>query len=477
MGQEISGSHFYKQDFRYFERRLEEETAVLRAWFEQARFSDTPPVGGFELEAWLVDAQCQAAPINTDFLDRANSPLVTPELSRFNVELNGTPQRLEGQALSLMAGELDDTVEQCQQVARSLDATMIMTGILPTVTDKQLTLKNISEMERYRALNEQVLRLRKGSPLLLDIQGIERLRSIHLDVMTEAAATSFQIHIQAPFSMAARLYNASVALSAPLVAVSANSPYFFGRDLWDETRIPLFEQSVEVGGQQVTEGPALRRVSFGSGYVKASLMECFEENLASFPVLLPACFDEPEDYLLHLRLHNGTIWRWNRPLIGFNDNGSPHLRIEQRVVPSGPTVADSVANSAFFYGLVWELARREEPVEQLLPFATARENFYQCARQGLRASVAWGGGQKGPVQTLISEQLLGMARRGLERLDIAGGDIDQYLGIIEARVRTTRNGAGWQRDFVTRHGADMQALTEAYRERQASGIPVHEWPL
>jgi hypothetical protein len=56
-------------------------------------------------------------------------------------------------------------------------------------------------------------------------------------------------------------------------------------------------------------------------YARESILECFEANRTRYPVLLPAVMDEPPESLAHLRLHNGTIWRWNRPLIGFDEQG------------------------------------------------------------------------------------------------------------------------------------------------------------
>ena len=290
MGRNVVSSHFQKQDFTLFERRLGDESALLAQWFEQNHFSDRSPVAGFEMEAWLLDGNHDPLAKNETFLAALNNDLVTPELAKFNVEINGTPQPLIASALRNMEQELLATCDRCYHIASAMDADMLMVGILPTVTAEMLTIANMSDMVRYRALNEQVLRLRKGRPLMLDIQGCEHLRISHLDVMTEAAATSFQIHIQAPRDMAVRLYNASIAVSAAMVAVSANSPYFMGKDLWDETRIPVFEQSVDVGAQSVTDG--ISRVSFGSAYAKHSLLECFEENQQSFPILLQACIDE-----------------------------------------------------------------------------------------------------------------------------------------------------------------------------------------
>ncbi len=477
MGQEIRSAHFTGRDFARFQRSLCAETELLRQWFSQQRFAAGGSVAGFELEAWLVDGDYSPAPINEAFLERVSSNWVTPELARFNVELNGQPQCLRGDALRVLHDELSRNWNDCCRVAGELDADLVMIGILPSVREQQLTLANMSGLRRYRALNDQVFRLRHGKPLHLDIVGREHLRTTHYDVMLESATTSFQIHLQVEPATAVRFYNASLIVSAATVAVSANSPYLFGADLWDETRIPLFEQAVELGGfGDAAHGP-LRRVSFGTGYARESLMECYLENAEHFPVLLPMTFDTAPEQMSHVCLHNGTIWRWNRPLIGFEDDGRPHVRIEHRVVAGGPTVLDMIANTAFYYGLVHYLARMPTRPEDDIAFALARDNFYAAARFGLQATITWLDGKKASLRTLVLEQLLPLARIGLQTLELDADDIRCYLGIIEDRVRSGQNGSAWQRAYVESHGRDMQSLAAAYTERQHSGVPVHQWSV
>jgi gamma-glutamyl:cysteine ligase YbdK (ATP-grasp superfamily) len=475
MGDEITHSQFLPADFDLFQERLGRETRLLGDWFAQGRFSTEVPVCGLEIEAWLIDAGALAAPVNREFLGAMNDPLVVPELAKFNVELNVDPQPLHGRALDELHCGLQQTWQDCVRVAATLDTRLVMIGILPSVRQRDLTLANMSAMKRYLALNDQVLRLRGGKPLTLDIHGREHLSLRHQDVMLESAATSLQLHLKVGMGEAVRYYNAAQIVSAPMVAASVNSPYLFGKDLWDETRIPLFEQSVEVGGFAGASRGPVRRVSFGTGYAKESLYECFVENQQHFPVLLPIEYEAPDAQMRHLRLHNGTIWRWNRPLIGFDEDGTPHLRIEHRVLPAGPTVTDSIANAAFFYGLVHALATREAAPELELPFATARDNFYAAARDGLDAQLTWLDGRKRPVSSLLLDQLIPLARYGLGLLDIDAGDRDLYLGIVKARLHNGCTGANWQRAYVARHGSDMQALTEAYYQRQQSGLPVHDW--
>lgn len=470
MGQEISDSHFQPEDFEAFRLRLQQETRLLEQWLEDGLFSEDGPVAGFELEAWLVDAKARPAPLNQELLELLNDPLVVPELAKFNLEFNGTPQPLTGCAFSSLADELQLTWDRCNKLAHQLDTRLAMIGILPTVLQSDLSLRNMSYMRRYYALDEQLSTLRDGTLVQVDIDGRDHLQFKHKDVMLESATTSFQIHLKVNADQAGRFYNVAKIVSAVLVGVSANSPYLFGSELWEETRVPLFEQAVPIIGDE-----RAKRVTLGTRYVD-SILDCFITNLESYPVLLPQIMGE-SDLIPHLRLHNGTIWRWNRPLIGFDQKGQPHIRIEHRVVPAGPSVADSIANAAFFIGLVHSLATQTVAPEQRLPFAQARDNFYRAARAGLAAEIDWFDGYKGSLRELIQHQLLALAAQGLDQLNIDHTESQHWLGIISKRVASGQNGASWQRTWVRRHDRDMAALTESYLEQQETRRPVHEWTL
>lgn len=478
MGREITEGEFAQADFDRFAERLRAETATLRELFAGHGFSRRHGIGGYELEAWLVDADNRPAPVNEAFMARMPPGTVTPELARFNFELNATPAAVTGDALSRMHDELAGNWRRCRQAAAEVDAAPVMVGILPTVTDAMLGLANMSGMARYRALNDQVLRLRQGRPIQLDIQGAEFLHTEHRDVMLEAATTSFQIHLQVGAERAVRYYNAAMVASGPMVGITANSPFLFGKRLWRETRIPLFEQAVAAGGFGGAAFGPVKRVGFGNGYVRRSLLEVFDENLQHYPVMLPVALDDDDPATLpHLRLHNGTLWRWNRPLLGFDDDGTPHLRLEHRVVPAGPSVADAVANAALFFGLVQVLGEQPEAPEAALEFATARENFYNAAKHGLEARQTWLDGKHWPMTTLYRERLLPAAREGLQALGCDRADIDYFMGIIGERLRTRQTGAAWQIAYAEGHGRDWADLVAAYRRHQDSGAPVHEWPL
>ncbi len=472
MGEELKTRNFCDDDFAEFVQRMRAETDLVKAWERDGYLSDGPVSAGFELEAWLVDRETRPSAKNNDFLVAVENELVVPELSCFNIEFNGDPQELTGTGLSKLQTELEDLWRHAVGVADGIGLRLAMIGILPTVEGDDLCVANMSESNRFRALNEQVFRLRKGRPIHLKINGEDALDSEHMDLMLEAAATSFQIHLQLPVGREVDYYNASKLVSAPLVAVSANSPYLFGKNLWAETRIPLFEQAVSVGDWDYAE-----RVTFGVRYIENNLSEVFMANRQRYPVLLPQVRDRAVEKLDHLRLQNGTIWRWNRPLIGWDEDGTPHYRIEQRVVPAGPTVLDSIANAAFYYGLVTYLAEHDTPPHERAQFFTTRDNFYEAAKHGLDARIRWNHVDDLPIDQLILDTFLPMAEAGLQRLVVDEYDIRRYLGVIEARSRKKQNGANWQRSFVKKNRVGMKEMLEAYLLRQETAIPVHEWPL
>jgi hypothetical protein len=472
VGQEIGAAAFGAEDFAKFEAQLARETALLRELHATGRLSREGPRIGLELEAWLIDRNCFPAPHNQSFLHRLNDPFVVAELSRFNIELNAPPGKLEGDGLAEIERHLAASWNRCLGNAHEDVDTVVAIGTLPTLRESDLSLDNMTPSNRYAALNTEMIRLREGRPLAIDIDchdpAGEHLKTSHLDVMLEAATTSFQLHLQVPPERLAAFYNASMVLSAPILAIAAKSPFLFGKPLWHETRIPIFEQAIEQAG----EDRALHRVTFGTGYLGDDPTAFFAENLAQYPAILPIGAGEDEATFPCLRLHNGTIWRWNRPIVGFDDDGTPHVRIEFRIMPAGPSVIDMIANAAFYYGAVHMLARR--CAAPSLPFEGARANFYAAAKHGLGAEIAWLDGARRPVREVIAE-LIPLAREGLARQGVSEELIERYLNVIEARNASGRNGAAWQLAHFAKRG-DPFELTADYLEHQRSGMPVHEWP-
>ena len=466
MGEEIETVGFTQEDKTRFAERLAHETNLARRLFADGAFSQDGYELGFEIEAWILDHNYFPAPINQRLLERLNNPLAVPELSRFNLELNCVPLKLSGGALANALASLSRLWRDCNNVAHGLDANLVMIGTLPTIREEDLTLGNMSPLNRYTALNAEVLRQRGGRPLRIDIAGRDHLVSQHHDLMMEAATTSFQIHLKTPAQYAHLFYNASIAASGPILAASGNAPFLFGRSLWEETRIPLFEQAVVV--------PGAPRVSMGSGYASESCLELFEENLRDYSALLPMAFDAPPQALRHLRLHNGAIWRWNRPLIGFDENGAPHLRVEHRVLPAGPTLIDMIANAALYLGLVRSLAFSSHAGTDGLAFEDALRNFYAAARHGLDARLVWPGLGDIGADRLLLDHLLPAARDGVADF---GLDAQKFLDVVEARIHARQTGAVWQRKAFEARGSSVYELMAAYCERQRSGAPAHEWEL
>lgn len=471
MGEEIRTKNFVREDFVAFHKCLEEETSLLGSLFSNQGLSNREFVAGFELEAWLLDSSGNVHPENEMFLRSLKHGLVVPELAKFNIEINGSPTSLQGKAFSRLHDELGATWNKCLNCAHMLGINLLQIGILPTISAEDLSADNMSGLTRYAALNEQALERRGGEPFRIDISGPDRLRRTHQSVLLESAATSFQVHLQVQPATAAAMYNASILASAPCVGVATNSPLFLGKHLWMETRIPVFEQAVDIGSREY------KHVTFGSGYAKRSLYEVFEENLAKYQILIPQLYEAPRSRFAHLRLHNGTIWRWNRPLVGFDYDGVPHIRIEHRVIPAGPSLLDSIANAAFFYGLVLNFSEESETLEECIPFQKAKLNFYRAARHGLEARVHWRHGEVVALRELVLTELLPRARLGLLGQRIPEAEVHDFLSIIESRVEARQTGAHWIRAWLEDHGEDHQAVTLAYLERQTEGAPVHEWTL
>lgn len=476
MGEEISTLHFSPQDYTAFTKRVRAELELLHCWEAEGLFVDGPMTTGLELEAWLLQDGTKPSPDNGQFLESLANDSVVPELAKFNFELNVEPQAVAGDGLPRMQAELGRAWQKCGERASELNRRITCIGVLPTVTQSMLCLQNMTPRSRFAALNRQVVKQRRGAPLCLDIDGIDELHVTHPDVMLESAATSLQVHLKVPLRDAARMMNAFSIASSATVALAANAPLVFGKRLWHDSRITIFEQAVDTSD-------GLRRVSFGDAYAPNDFLSLFESKVREFPIVLPVEVDEPVERVPHLRLHNGTLWSWNRPLIGFEENGQPHVRIEHRVMSAGPTMVDMLANVALSLGLAYALADYREPgngtLKQLPPddqclFDQARQNFYSAARSGLDAQVTWMG-KRSTLKELLLERWLPMTREGLGALEVDSEFMDTSMEILWERTRSGRTGAVWQLEAFDRHRGNMAAIVDDYLTCQAMGRAVHLW--
>ena len=478
MGEPINQSEFLLEEEKEFSKRLKEETKILKRIFESRELKYTgKPSLGLEVEAWLVDKDQIPSPMNDSFLQELNNNKVTEELSKFNFEINIDPQAFQHTCFKNVSKQLSNIWKKCKKTANSMDSFPMLIGIHPLIREQTMQLENISEGNRYKALNNQLSKARNGKPIKLNINGKDCFKSDVDHIMFESAATSIQVHMQVNQDNAKRVYNASLILSAPILAIAANSPFLFGYDLWDETRVPLFEQTIQADHFRDRKGAQIGRVTLGTGYVKRSLFELFLENLNAYPPLLPALFDEGPEHLRHLRFHNGTLWRWNRPIIGLDQNKTPHLRIEQRSMSSGPTIEDVISNMAFSVGLTSYFASLDIPPEESITFTDCRNNFYEAAKNGLSARVRWFGKEVN-IDELILNDLISKAKKGLLLNNVDKDEVEYYIEEnIRQRALKGQNGARWQRSFIATHGRNFQILMEAYYNNQAKGIPIHKWKI
>jgi hypothetical protein len=456
----------------------------------EARFHPERRSFGLEIELNLTDDSGDPAMVNAQALEAIADPDFQTELGQFNVEINVAPRLLEDRVLTELEEQVRGSLNAAEEQARTVGAHMMIIGILPTVTEDHVDAESFSHSARYELLNEQIFAAR-GEDLEISISGVERLSTFADTIAPEAACTSVQLHQQVEPENFAASWNAAQAIAGIQVSVGANSPFFFERELWRETRIALFEQATDTRPEELKAQGVRPRVWFGERWI-TSIFDLFEENVRYFPALLPVSDEEDPvttldaggvPRLSELRLHNGTVYRWNRPIYDVVRD-QPHLRVENRVLPAGPTVVDTMANAAFYYGLLRSLATDERPIWSQMSFSAAEENFHAGARDGIEASIYWPGLGEVPAAELVLRRLLPLAYEGLDRWGIAPADRDRLLGIIERRCVTLTNGASWQsaafhRLYEERQLERLDALrqmTVEYREHMHSNEPVHTWP-
>ncbi|MFC5999122.1 glutamate-cysteine ligase family protein [Quadrisphaera sp. GCM10027208] len=494
MGDEVSGQEFSREQRQRYREKVQLCLDVFEQMLARSTFDVERPMTGMEIELNLVDADYQPAFTNVEVLERIADERYQTEIGAYNIELNVAPRPLPGRAALDLEDHLRESLNAAEAKAEQAGSHIVMTGILPTVMPEHFEGEWMTTSPRYAALDAAISTAR-GEDLLIDIAGegpgAERLTLYSKSIAPESACTSVQLHVQVSPADFAASWNAAQVLLAPQIALGANSPYFFGRRLWDETRIEVFTQATDTRPDELRNQGVRPRVWFGERWI-TSIFDLFEENVRYFPSLLPEVTDEDPMAVLEaggaprlqeLRLHNGTVYRWNRPVYDLVD-GRPHLRVENRALPAGPTVVDVLANAAFYYGALRVLAEEDRPVWTKMTFGTAEENFLNCARQGMDASVYWPGLGEVTPDELVLRRLLPMAHEGLERWGVAPEVRDRYLGVIEARAKTGRNGAVWQTETVQAledRGADRaEALTgmlRLYCEHMHSNEPVHTWPV
>jgi hypothetical protein len=492
MGEDVAGTGYTREQRQRYREKVRQNLDVFEQMLSQSSFDFERPMTGMEIELNLVDEAYQPRMSNAEVLTSIADPGYQTELGRYNIELNVPPRPLPGDAALELEADLRRSLNRAEGLANRTGAHIVAIGILPTVMPEHFSTEWMSANTRYAALNEAVFNAR-GEDVFIDIEGPtgERLATYADSIAPESACTSVQLHLQvAPQEFAAH-WNAAQALSGPQLALGANSPYFFGRRLWAETRVELFAQATDTRSVELKNQGVRPRVFFGERWI-TSIFDLFEENVRYFPALLPETSDEDPvaelqrgdaPRLHELRLHNGTVYRWNRPIYDIVDN-TPHLRVENRVLPAGPSIVDTLANSAFYYGVLRMLAGDDRPVWTKMSFAAAEHNFQACARRGIESRVYWPGFGEVAADELVLRHLLPLAHEGLEQWGVSAAVRDRYLGVIEGRCTSGMNGAAWQVATVERledKGADrlsaLSGMLERYVDGMAANEPVHTWKV
>ncbi len=492
MGAAIDCEEFCAEDHARFADKLESSLEALRELLARPRFGEGEPSIGAELEMHLVDAAAQPMPVNEAVQRGADDPRVTLEINRFNLEINSSPCLLADAPFATLERELEGCLARLRNAAAAQGARVALVGTLPTLRAAQLGASAMTDQPRYRALGRALKDLR-GAPFEVRIDGRESLRTHCDDVTLEGANASLQVHLSVPVASYANHYNAAQLAAGPLLAACGNSPFFDARSLWEETRIALFKQAVDTRVELDEDYRLPARVTFGYGYIRDA-WQPFAENVGLYVPLLPVCSSEDPlavvrsggvPSLEELRLHHGTVWNWNRAV--FDPTGGGHMRIEHRVLPSGPTVRDMMANAAFALGLTLGLAEGIERRLAAFPFAYAERNLYRAARHGLAAELLWPP-QCAPSPTPMRAQdlvleLLPLAERGLVRAGVAAQQATELLQIIRERVETGRTGAAAQRRMFEAHHEHLPreealaAMLQEYMRYSDAGEPVHRWSV
>jgi CBS domain-containing protein/gamma-glutamyl:cysteine ligase YbdK (ATP-grasp superfamily) len=493
MGEHDVETQFDEKKTQTFMKALLADLRALEYMIDTGRFETGVARIGAEQEMFLVDRNMRPAPISLEVLGQAKDCRLTTEIARFNLEANLSPVILAGNCFQQMEQELNELLSLVRTCAGTLEADVLLSGILPTLQKSDLTLENLAPIPRYHQLNESVMRLR-GGPFSIHIKGLDELQITHDNVMMESCNTSFQVHFQTSPAEFAGAYNMAQAITAPLLAAAVNSPLLFGHRLWQETRVALFQHSIDSRSRTQLARSQPTRVSFGDRWLTNSVVELFHDQVSRFrPIMITQPDEDPFQVLARgetpllsaLRMHNGTVWRWNRACYGVAD-GIAHLRIENRALPAGPTVQDEMANTAFFVGLMVALPHAYGDIAKRLSFDDAKENFFAAARHGLNAQLRWLDGKSLGAASLILSDLLPLARAGLAEARVDAGDIDRYLDILEARVQSGQTGAQWMlnswaslKEHKRHDPIDMRIriLTSTILERQKEGRAVHDWKL
>ena len=495
MGQETTQTSFSKKEEKEFYQQLKKETHLLKKWIQDKRFKNSPKICGYEAEGWLIHSDGTPYACSDKFIPKINHPRLTPELSKFNFEINGNIAPVDEELPNHLEKDLKFFSKTCTDFLKKIGGKILFIGTYPDTSIASLDLKQIYPRKRYQAINNRILELKKETDTkYIELKGRETLKLEVCNIMHIAETASTQIHLQVDFSEAKDFYNASLISSPIMSALCANAPYVCGKNMWEESRVLLFEKVI---GLKITDqGQEISRAGLGHGFVKNCVSEIFEQNLLH-PAILPEVqepeiqepevqepeiqepeiqepeIQEPDNTLKNLRLHNGTIWRWIRPVIGFDEKNLPHFRIEYRVPSSGPSLVDMQANILFFIGLTHLIKKNLKGQKPYITFKDLEKSFYGASKEGFSSTIKWMDGKSYKVADLISI-ICPLALKELNNLSLKGPRVDYLINDV-IKNRTRQNGADWQKGFIKKFGKDFSKMIQVYWENQQKDIPVYQW--
>lgn len=490
MGEHIVQDLNDKKQLRRFTQHLFNDIKALDIMIKEGMIEEGITRIGAEQEISLINKHYRPASKAMEMLERINDPHFTTELSLFNLEANLDPLLFNKEALPTMEAQLKELLKKVEIAGEEIDVNYVLVGILPTIRRSDLDLKNITPVPRYKALNDTIKRMR-GGKYEFRIQGLDELITNEDTFMFESCNTSFQVHYQVGAKDFVPKYNWAQAISGPVLAGATNSPMMLGRRLWRETRIAIFQQATDTRSASEHMRDQVPRVLFGNDWVKDSVVDIFKEDITRYRVLVSSEIEEDSLNCLEagrvpklkaLMTHNGTIYKWNRACYGIT-NGKPHLRIENRLFPSGPTVLDEMANTAFWLGLMHGMPEEYRKLHKKADFDNTKGNFFRAAKMGLGAMFRWVDDKVYSAQDLICKELIPIAEDGLKKSNVKKKDIDRYLNVIRERVESGRTGSQWMLDSFSKskkRGTKDEALVAiaaGIANRQNRGKPVHKWGL
>jgi CBS domain-containing protein len=477
-----------KRDKANYIHQLTKDIEALDFMVENNMIEKAPIRIGAEQEFCIVDNKFLPNNNALDILAAINDSHFTTEIGNYNLEINLDPLELREDCFSKLHNQLETLLKKAKEAAQKKDSKIILTGILPTLSLKHITIDNMTPIQRYYVLNDAVKESRKQD-FNIHIKGVDELNLLHDTVMLEGCNTSFQMHLQINPDEFIDRFNWAQAISGPILSACSNSPLLFGKELWSETRIALFTQSVDIRANSFLLNEKQSRVSFGKNWETGGISDIFKDNICRFRSLVTSEFIKDSLEMLKngkipklkaLNLHNGTVYRWNRVCYGVGE-GKPHLRIENRYIPSGPSITDEIANMVFWVGVMLGKPKQYNDIHKNMDFKDVKSNFFSAARYGMATQFHWNG-KIISSKDLILNELLPMAYKGLYSVGIYPKDVEHYLAVIENRVQSF-NGAEWltksYRNLLQtkKRNEALQVLTANLYLKQEQNHPVSTWNL